>query len=87
MPRVVVTAPRALADIRRNAVIVRRRVSAASAARWNARIVAAIGLDLRCKPSGRRLHVDRVLFTIDGDAVNVLRVRHAAEDRVGEDDL
>ena len=40
-----------------------------------------LGLDLRCKLFDRRPHVYRILFTVDGDAVNVLRVRHAAEDQ------
>ncbi len=29
----------------------------------------------------------RILFTIDGDTVNVLRVRHAAQDRLTDADL
>jgi plasmid stabilization system protein ParE len=48
---------------------------------------ADLGLPLRCKAYGRRRHVYRILFTVDGDAVNVLRVRHTAEDRVTADDL
>ena len=46
-----------------------------------------LGLDLRCKLFDRRPHVYRILFTIDGKSVNVLRVRHTAEDQVRDDDL
>ena len=46
-----------------------------------------LGLDLRCKLFDRRPHVYRILFTIDGKSVNVLRVRHAAEDQIRGDDL
>jgi plasmid stabilization system protein ParE len=42
---------------------------------------------LRCKLHGRRPHVYRILFTIDGDLVRVHRVRHAAQDRLTADDL
>ena len=48
---------------------------------------ADLGLDLRFKLHGRRPHVFRILFTIEGDTVNVLRVRHAAQDRLTGDDL
>ena len=46
---------------------------------------ACLGLDLRVLLSGRRPHVYRILFTIDGDAVNVIRILHAARDRVDPD--
>lgn len=48
---------------------------------------AALGIDLRQQLHGKRPHVYRVLFTIDGDTVNVLRVRHAAQDHLAEDDV
>lgn len=48
---------------------------------------ANLGRDLRMMPYGRGRHKYRVLFTIDGDIVNVLRVLHAAQDYAGEDDL
>jgi len=48
---------------------------------------AELGFDLRALLHGRRPHVFRVLFTIDGDAVNVLHVRHAAQDRLTADDF
>ena len=48
---------------------------------------ARLGFDLREMLYGRRRHIYRVLFTIDGNTVNVLRVRHAAQDRLTEDDL
>ena len=48
---------------------------------------ADLGLDLRCKLHGRRPNIYRILFTIDGDTVNVLRVRHAAQDTLADDDL
>lgn len=46
-----------------------------------------LGIDLRERLHGRRPHVYRILFTIDGDTVNVLRVRHAAQDRLAEGDV
>src|SRR5258708_2395915 len=46
-----------------------------------------LGDKLRCRLFGRRRHVYRILFVIDGQTVNVLRVRHAARDYVTEDDL
>ncbi|HEY2909287.1 MAG TPA: type II toxin-antitoxin system RelE/ParE family toxin [Gemmataceae bacterium] len=46
-----------------------------------------IGIDLRCMPYGRGRHKYRVLFTIDGDAVNVLRIRHTAQDAISGEDL
>ena len=48
---------------------------------------ADLGIDLRVLLSGRRPHVYRILFTIDGRTVNVLRVLHAARDRVEPGDL
>ena len=71
-----------------------RRIVAAIAALTNnadrypeADEAADLGLDLRCKLHGRRPNVYRILFTIDGDTVNVLRVRHAAQDTLADDDL
>lgn len=43
---------------------------------------ADLGVNLRCRLFGRGRHVYRVLFTIDGDTVNVHRVRHVAQDRL-----
>jgi plasmid stabilization system protein ParE len=48
---------------------------------------ADLGLDLRELLYGRRRNVYRVLFTIDGETVNVLRVRHAAQDRLQPGDV
>lgn len=48
---------------------------------------ADLGIDLRVLLHGRRPHVFRVLFTIDGNTVNVLHVRHAAQDRLTADDF
>lgn len=48
---------------------------------------ADLNRDLRCKLHGRRPHVYRILYTIDGDLVRVHRVRHAAQDRLTPDDL
>jgi len=48
---------------------------------------AALGVDLREMLHGRRPHVYRVLFTIDGDTVIVQRVRHAAQNQLTEDDV
>lgn len=48
---------------------------------------ADLGIDLRVLLHGRRRHVYRVLFTIDGQTVNVLRIRHAAQDRLQPGDV
>jgi plasmid stabilization system protein ParE len=48
---------------------------------------ADLGIDLREMLHGRQRHVYRVLFTIDGDAVNVHSVRHAAQDRLQPGDI
>ena len=48
---------------------------------------ADLGLDLRELLYGRRRNVYRVLFTIEGQTVNVLRVRHAAQDRLTPGDV
>lgn len=42
---------------------------------------------LKCRPFGRRRHVYRILYTIEGDEVLVHFVRHAAQDKLNEDDL
>jgi plasmid stabilization system protein ParE len=48
---------------------------------------ADLSIDLREMLCGRRPQVYRILFTIDGDVVNVYRIRHAAQDRLSQDDL
>jgi plasmid stabilization system protein ParE len=48
---------------------------------------ADLGLDLRELLYGRRRSVYRILFTIAGQRVNVLRVRHAAQDRLKPGDV
>jgi plasmid stabilization system protein ParE len=48
---------------------------------------ADLGLDLRELLYGRRRGVYRILFTIEGQTVNVLRIRHAAQDRLSAGDL
>ncbi len=48
---------------------------------------ANLGIDLRVLLSGRRPHVFRILFTFDATTVNVHRVRHAAQNRLTEDDI
>jgi toxin ParE1/3/4 len=48
---------------------------------------ADLNIDLREQLHGRRPHVYRILFIIDGDTVNVIRVRHAAQDRLTADDV
>jgi plasmid stabilization system protein ParE len=48
---------------------------------------ADLGVDLRQLLYGRRRQVHRVLFTIEGQTVNILRVRHAAQDRLGSGDI
>jgi plasmid stabilization system protein ParE len=48
---------------------------------------ADLGVDLREFLYGRRRNVYRILFTITGQTVNVLRVRHAAQDRLKPGDI
>lgn len=48
---------------------------------------ADLGVDLRQLLYGRRRHVHRILFTVDGQTVNIHRVRQAAQDRLTPDDL
>ncbi|HTU19210.1 MAG TPA: type II toxin-antitoxin system RelE/ParE family toxin [Gemmataceae bacterium] len=46
-----------------------------------------LGVELRELLYGRRRGVYRILFTIEGQTVNIVRVRHAAQDRLAPDDL
>lgn len=46
-----------------------------------------LGLSLRELLYGRKHNVYRILFVIEGLAVNVLRVRHAAQDRLTPADI
>jgi plasmid stabilization system protein ParE len=48
---------------------------------------ADLGIDLRELLYGRRRGVYRILFTIEGSVVHVLRVRHAAQDRLTPDEI
>jgi plasmid stabilization system protein ParE len=48
---------------------------------------AELAIDLRELLYGRRRGVYRILFTIDGSAVHIHRVRHAAQDRLKPDDI
>ncbi|MBY0526090.1 MAG: type II toxin-antitoxin system RelE/ParE family toxin [Gemmataceae bacterium] len=48
---------------------------------------ADLGLDVRELLHGRRRDVHRILFMIESQTVHVLRVRHAAQDRLSADDL
>jgi hypothetical protein len=48
---------------------------------------ADLGVDLRQLLYGRRRNVSRVLFTIEGQTVNILRVRHAAQDLPDSDNI
>lgn len=46
-----------------------------------------LGMNLRFKMHGRRPHIYRILFIHDDTTVNVIRVLHAAQDRLTADDL
>jgi plasmid stabilization system protein ParE len=46
-----------------------------------------LGLDLREMLFGRGRQVHRVLFTIEGQMVNIHRIRHAAQDRLTSKDI
>jgi plasmid stabilization system protein ParE len=48
---------------------------------------ADLGIELREMLYGRQRHVYRILFTIDGQTVNVHQVRHAAQDRLSSGDI
>jgi plasmid stabilization system protein ParE len=48
---------------------------------------ADLGIELREMLFRRQRHVYRILFTIDGQAVNIHRVRHAAQDRLSPGDI
>src|SRR5258708_1455775 len=48
---------------------------------------AALNRPLKCRLHGRRPHVYRILYTIDGDIVNVVRIRHAAQNSLIADDF
>ena len=48
---------------------------------------AELGHEVRKYLIGRRRHVYRVFFTIDGDTVNVHRIRHASQDKLNPEDL
>jgi plasmid stabilization system protein ParE len=48
---------------------------------------ADLGLQLRELLYGRRRNVYRILFAIDGQTVNILRLRHAAQDRLAPGDV
>lgn len=39
-----------------------------------------LGIELRQLLYGKRRNVYRILFTIEGDTVNIVRVRHSAQD-------
>ena len=69
-------------------LILRFRRLAKDAEKWpEADEAGTLGLDLRMLLHGKKPHVYRIIFTIDGDTVNVLRIRHAAQDALTEDDL
>jgi len=69
-------------------LILRFRKLARSAETWpEADEAGTVECDLRMVLFGKRPHVYRILFTIDGDTVNVLRIRHAAQDAITQDDL
>ena len=106
MAHTIAIQPRAEADIRATVGWLAQNVSPTFAARWHARIGAAIhslennpercpqadeaadlGADLRELLHGRRRQAYRILFSIDGDTVNVHRVRHAAQDRLQPGDI
>jgi plasmid stabilization system protein ParE len=48
---------------------------------------ADLGIDLREMLHDRRPHVYRILYLFDDDTVSILRVRHAAQDRLTQDDV
>ena len=48
---------------------------------------ADLGVELRQLLYGKRRNVYRILFTIEGGTVNVLRIRHAAQDRLTPEDV
>jgi len=76
------------ADRWSSAIVSRIATLANNAEQWpEADEAAELDRNVRCRLFGRGRHVYRILFTIDGQTVNVHRVRHAAEDWLGDDDL
>lgn len=76
------------ADRWNSAIVARIATLANNAEQWpEADETASLNRNLRCLLFGRGRHVYRILFTIDGQTVNVHRVRHAAEDWLSDDDL
>ena len=64
------------------------RKLAKDAERWpEAEEAGLVGLNLRCCLVGRRPHVYRILFRCDDASVEIVKVRHAAQDYLTEDDL
>lgn len=49
--------------------------------------VEELGLQWRVLLYGRKRHVYRILFTIEGDTVTIHHVRHTAQDQLSADDL
>jgi toxin ParE1/3/4 len=48
---------------------------------------AEVGIELREMLFGKRSGIWRILFTVQGDSVNVLHIRHAARERLTGEDL
>ena len=48
---------------------------------------ADVGIPLRELLFGKRTGVYRIVFTIDGETVNVMRIRRASRDRLRPDDV
>ena len=42
---------------------------------------------MKCRLVGRRPHVYRILFQYDDATVEIVKIRHAAQDYLTEDDL
>lgn len=58
------------------------------AERWpEAEEAGLFGLVLRCCLVGRRPHVYRILFRYNDATVEIVKVRHAAQDYLNEDDF
>ena len=76
------------ADRWSSAIVSRIASLADNAEQWpEADEAAELGRNVRCQLLGRGRHVYRILFTIDDQTVNVLRVRHAAQNSLTDNDF
>lgn len=52
--------------------------------RGNRKVLLCASIDVRQLLYGRKPHVHRILFTIDGEMVNILHIRHGRRKSLSE---